>query len=671
MDSHDSVVVCATTIEWLNQQAIVTRKVILKLATIRLIRNDIRQLYLEITGDKTAPVKLNLRGVNVHKKFMTEGKASIKFTEERCTLYISNAPPGSLVQFLKTLFIKMTTDRSKNDTEKDIQKKLRAHFLSEKPSTFDDISPVTNNEVLRAKKLALGQSTLTTPSPPQAKKRRMGEGIGRPAPKKLYSDSGKTKMAFPAPQEILNDEQNDILQACLRGKSLFFTGSAGTGKSFLLRKIISAFPPDGTIATASTGVAACLIGGVTLHGFAGIGGGDASLIRCYDLASRQSAASAWRKCKRLIIDEISMVDGEYFEKIEAVARYIRKNDKPFGGIQLILCGDFLQLPPVIKHDTSQSQNGSASNKRFCFQSKAWEKCIELSYELKQVHRQKDPEFVKILNSIRIGRVTPEIQDCLMKTARQKIESNGILATQLCSHTNDADQINQSKLNNLEGPEKIFTAQDSDTYCTKQLDQQVPAPGRLALKIGAQIMLLKNISISDGLVNGARGIVVNYVDGVPLIRMKNKKEYLAQPEKWSIKSPSGIVMTRKQIPLKLAWAFSIHKSQGLTLDCVEMSLSKVFEAGQAYVALSRAQSLDNLRVLDFDCKQVWANPDVLRYYQQFRRKLYNMTYIPLGAGNKKPGDKENKTRENILKMKRTFSGAKLAKSIMNKPIITIS
>uniref|UniRef100_A0A336MPL2 ATP-dependent DNA helicase PIF1 n=2 Tax=Culicoides sonorensis TaxID=179676 RepID=A0A336MPL2_CULSO len=666
-NQNETVLTCATTIEWVNKQAIVVRKVNLKLASLRLIRNEIRQLYIEISADKTAPIKLNLRGINVHKKYMTEGKASIKFMQDQCTLYLSNAPPGTLVTFLKTLFIKMTSDKEKtgNLTEKDVQKKLRAHFLSEKPSAFEDISPVTNNELMRAKKLALSQSTLTTPSPPQAKKRRMGDmrDIKGPAPKKLYSGIVEEEKKAPVKvTEKLNEEQQEVLQACLRGKNIFFTGSAGTGKSFLLRKIIATFPPDGTMATASTGVAACLIGGVTLHSFAGIGSGEGGLQRCYDLASRGSTATAWRKCKRLIIDEISMVDGEYFEKIEAVARYIRKNDKPFGGIQLILCGDFLQLPPVIKHDATSMSQGSMKNKRFCFQSPAWEKCMDLSFELKQVHRQKDNEFVRILNSIRIGRVTPEISAALLKTGGQKIETDGILATQLCSHTNDADLINQSKLSNLEAPEKIFNAQDSDQSYTRQLDQQVPAPGKLTLKIGAQVMLLKNINISEGLVNGARGVVTKYVDGLPLVKFKNNREYLAKSEKWTIKTPSGMLIARKQVPLKLAWAFSIHKSQGLTLDCVEMSLSKVFEAGQAYVALSRAQSLDSLRVLDFDAKQVWANPDVLKYYQQFRRQLYNITYIPLG-------NKENKSSNNG--MKRAMSGTKLTKSLMNKPLVTIS
>lgn len=173
------------------------------------------------------------------------------------------------------------------------------------------------------------------------------------------------------------------------------------------------------------------------------------------------------------------------------------------------------------------------------------------------------------------------------------------------------------------------------------------------------MLLKNINLSNGLVNGARGVITKYADGFPVVKFKNKVEYTAKPEKWSIKTPAGVLLTRKQVPLKLAWAFSIHKSQGLTLDCLEMSLSKVFEAGQAYVALSRAQSLDSLRILDFDAKQVFADPLVLQFYRNFRRQIMDVpAYIALGDKKKKPD------------VKKVLGGLKLTKSIMDKPLVTI-
>lgn len=166
------------------------------------------------------------------------------------------------------------------------------------------------------------------------------------------------------------------------------------------------------------------------------------------------------------------------------------------------------------------------------------------------------------------------------------------------------------------------------------------------------------------VNGARGVVKGYTpkEGFPIIKLKSNKDYIAKPEKWIIKTPNGALISRKQIPLKLAWAFSIHKSQGLTLDCVEMSLSKVFEAGQAYVALSRAQNLNSIRILDFDMKQVWADPDVLRFYKMFRRQLHDQTMIPLGPRSKSANEANKNGKSN--------GGLKLPKSLMNKPLMNI-
>lgn len=244
----------------------------------------------------------------------------------------------------------------------------------------------------------------------------------------------------------------------------------------------------------------------------------------------------------------------------------------------------------------------------------------------------------------------------MATASQKIERDGILATRLCSHTKDADIINESKLQALTGECQVYEAQDSVAGSSKQMEQQTSMPTRLELRVGAQVMLLKNINVGAGLVNGARGVIKGFREGLPLVQFKNKKEYLAKHEKWVIKTASGGQVTRRQVPLKLAWAFSIHKSQGLTLDCVEMSLGRVFEAGQAYVALSRAQSLESLRVLDFRSTQVWANPDVLDFY----RNLEHFRIIPLGPSNKsRPMLKDGKKKLPLSKSK-----------LLGKPLVTI-
>ncbi|KAG6445132.1 hypothetical protein O3G_MSEX003736 [Manduca sexta] len=636
MEGGESFLSCAVTIEWLTPQGSISRKVAYKTASLRLIRNEFREMYMEVTSEKHAAIRLALKSINVFKKFMAEGKASVKFQEAGCTLFLSNAPPTNLVSFLRTIFVKMTGDKEQLANTTPSKQTIRAKLLSGKTQAFEEISPVTVSDVRNAKNKITVKSTLTTPSPP-SKKRKCEDAARGPAPKKLYSPSPL------AATSSLNPEQQRVLEACLGGKNIFFTGSAGTGKSFLLKRIVSALAPDVTVATASTGVAACHIGGTTLHAFAGIGDGSGSIENLCERAMKiPLITQKWRKCKHLIIDEISMVDGAFFEKLEAVARYVRKNDKPFGGIQLILCGDFLQLPPVV--------DKNKATKRFCFQSPCWDKCIELCFELKEVHRQKDKEFISILNSIRIGRVTKEISDRLVGTSRQKIESDGILATRLCSHTNDSKMINDSKLNDLNGEDKVFVSQDSDN-ATKLLDMQTIAPSKLVLKVGAQVMLLKNINVNAGLVNGARGVVVRFEEGLPVVRFKNKKEYTAKSERWYVKNSNGSLLCRRQVPLNLAWAFSIHKSQGLTLDCVEMSLSKIFEAGQAYVALSRAQSLDTLRVLDFDSRHVWADPNVLEFYQKFRRRLQQMEIVPLGRPLTDRSNKKLKLREILEKQLR--------------------
>lgn len=621
MDSEGCSLTCTVAVEWLNTQGSILRKATHRTALLRLIRDSRREMFVEVRAEKNAVTKLPLRGISVFNKFMTEGKASIKFKEQNCTLFLSNAPSSQLINFLKTIFIKLTGQEGKT-AKNPLQEKLLANLQSH---GAEDVSPATSTEVNRAKEKAMtvSRATVTTPSPGIVRKRKhFGDDAPKvPAAKKLYEN--------PTSGEP-TEEQKQILNAVLSGKNVFFTGSAGTGKSFLLRKIISALPPAVTMATASTGVAACHIGGITLHQFAGIGLGTATQERCIQLASRPSATSVWRKTKHLVIDEISMVDGDFFDKIEAVARHIRRTERPFGGIQLILCGDFFQLPPVSR---------SNDKAKFCFESEAWQKCVHFNFELQTVHRQKDAAFVKVLNSIRIGRITDDIVDILKETAKQKIESNGVLATRLCSHVKEADEINEFQLNELKSESKIYTALDSDSSMTYMLDQQLPVPGKLVLKVGAQVMLLKNININSGLVNGARGVVIDFKNDIPIIQLRSGTRYEAKMEKWAVKTTSSVIIHRKQVPLKLAWAFSIHKSQGLTLDCVEMCLSRVFDAGQSYVALSRAQSLQSLRVLDFNSQQVWANTVVLEFYKRFRRNLQQIEMIPLGKKIKLERNKE--------------------------------
>ncbi|XP_056211919.1 ATP-dependent DNA helicase PIF1 [Falco biarmicus] len=554
------------------------RRRVMRGALVLLGRNELRQPVLRVVGGsgKAASVlSFVLAGdaVRLFTRFAGEGRAAVRVGPGHAQVLLSDCPPDALRRFLRLLRLKVLAGpRGPPRTPR---------LLERQSPAFAVISPPQERALLRGPE-ARGQRPAAVP---RAERR---------------------------PPVRLSAEQEAVLGAVRSGKSIFFTGCAGTGKSFLLKKIVGSLPPSVTYTTASTGVAACHIGGTTLHAFAGIGSGKAPLEQCVQLAERPGVRQHWLACQHLIIDEISMVDGKFFDKLEAVARVVRKRDEPFGGIQLIICGDFLQLPPVCKANEET---------KFCFQAKSWRKCIHVNMELTEVRRQTDKTFVSLLSAIRLGRCTEEVTRQLMQTAANRSERDGILATRLCTHKDDVEITNERCLQQLSGEVHAFEALDSDPELVKLIDAQCPVGGRVELKLGAQVMLAKNLDVSQGLVNGARGVVVGFESeqkGLPKVRFLCGVTQVIKMEKWVFKGPSGVHLSRQQLPLKLAWAISIHKSQGMSLDCVEISLSRVFESGQAYVALSRARSLAGLRVLDFDPKVVRADPSVLQFYRQLRR-----------------------------------------------------
>lgn len=229
----EAVLNCTVSVEWLNAMAITTKKIQYKNASVKMERNDIRELILNISQEKQTTTKLKLKDINVFKKFMNEGKASIKFNSEKCNVMFSNCPPGCLIFFLKTLFIKMTKDSEENKgvSKEAMQKKLRDHLLSEKSSKFDEISPVTNAELDRAKKLAISKSTVTTPSPPASKKRRLVDAKSTDNPKaakQLYAPSplaakhSNVSVPLNNPKEFaFNDALNEDQQDVMKGKISF------------------------------------------------------------------------------------------------------------------------------------------------------------------------------------------------------------------------------------------------------------------------------------------------------------------------------------------------------------------------------------------------------------------------------------------------------------------
>ncbi|XP_005099261.1 ATP-dependent DNA helicase PIF1 [Aplysia californica] len=637
---------CTVCIEELSSTGNVVRKVQHRNLTLTIGRDEFKEMQLKITFPKKES-KYLVKELLIHKKFVKDGKATVKLPDHKVQLMLSNCPPDKLMMFLKTLQTKLDCLKDKGFLSQ------RQKLFSGKHREFEEISPLTLKDLQtahNAKVKATQKSKLAMPSKPSSsssslstasiagKKRTSDQGghlsslsqkengdkrqkvsPGVPKFMTMSKINGISPSKVLAKSVMLTPEQNQVLEMVKKGRSIFFTGSAGTGKSFLLKRIIGALPPNHTFATASTGVAACHIGGTTLHSFAGIGSGKAPLQQCIELASRQRVAQQWRACKHLIIDEVSMVDGELFDKLENVARVIRKSDQPFGGIQLILCGDFLQLPPVTR---------PGEIRRFCFQSEAWQKCLETTMQLTDVKRQADKSFINILQYVRKGMCPDFVSDTLQATKHHIIEKDGVVATRLCTHKVDVEEINVSSLKELQGESRKFAATDSEEGYALHLNTLCPVPASLELKIGAQVMLCKNLDVQRGLVNGARGVVTSYDTknhGHPVVKFVCGVTEIIKPSRWVFRLSGGNTVVRRQVPLKLAWAISIHKSQGMTLDCVEMSLSRVFETGQAYVALSRAKSLEGLRVLDFSNSCVRADPRVLSFYNRLdlrHRMMHN-------------------------------------------------
>lgn len=441
---------------------------------------------------------------------------------------------------------------------------------------------------------------------------------------------------------FLSQEQRKVLQMVVEeGKNVFFTGSAGTGKSVLLREIIKelrrkyAKRPESVAVTASTGIAACNIGGVTIHSFAGIGLGKESVTELANKIRKQrKSAARWQRTQVLIIDEVSMVDPALLDKLEEIAKLIRKKpDRPFGGIQLVITGDFFQLPPV-------NPGGSVT---FAFDAQCWNRVVQHKVNLTQVFRQKDESFVTMLNEMRFGKLSQKSIEAFKKLERVPTYDTDIVPTELFPMRHEVDNANMARLSALQAESQSYQAVDGGSLVGPARDrilQHSIALPVLHLKKGAQVMLIKNLD--ETLVNGSVGKVIDFMDDVeyekqagapevedrdkpvrtstrkwPLVRFHlangQTRDYLARPESWKTELPDGEVQaSRTQVPLILAWAMSIHKSQGQTLPCCKINLNKVFEKGQAYVALSRATSLEGLQVLGFRPDKVMAHPRVIEW-----------------------------------------------------------
>lgn len=406
----------------------------------------------------------------------------------------------------------------------------------------------------------------------------------------------------------LSPEQQQVLDLVVNGQNVFFTGSAGTGKSYTLRKIISTlqsmYDPKTVHVTASTGVAATNIGGTTLHSYAAIGLGNEPVEQIVNKVSKyRGVAERWRNTRVLIVDEVSMIPTDFFVKLDAIARRLRNNlGKPFGGIQMVLSGDFLQLPSIDKRGG------------LLFQCSSWKAAITNVIELKTVFRQKDAAFIALLQDLRKGIVTDEHDAFLKSRLGLEAATGPVKPTKLYSHRADVDQENALQLDKLNVMLKVYVARDSGPK-KDEASKMFMAPTALSLKVGAQVILIANLQ-PPLLVNGSRGVVISFhpITQDPIVQFNSGVTQMISEHVWESKRGEDIVVKRVQIPLMLGWAMSIHKSQGMTLDLMETDISQCWDPGQAYVALSRATSIEGLALLGYRRECIKADPEVLKFYE---------------------------------------------------------
>lgn len=438
-------------------------------------------------------------------------------------------------------------------------------------------------------------------------------------------DRQHTSLAYDDSDEVeeraLSNEQDAAAQRALKKReNLFITGPAGTGKSVLLRYIIREMRKmwgEGSVAvTAPTGIAAVNIGGETIHRFAGIGTRKGSTEQVVARVLRSSKARfAWQDVKVLVIDEVSMVSAELFDLLDAVACSVRNDTVgPFGGIQLILCGDFFQLPPI-----------SYSPRPFAFQAAAWSRAglDSSTIMLSQIHRQaNDQAFQEVLNELRRGDFSSKTKSALAECQinAKGVPKDGIIPTKLYCRNRDVDAENSQRLAELSGGVK-FDASDrfeggsgtQQKFLRGMMDKKVDAV--LKLKIGAQVVLLRNLD--KDLANGSRGVVESFSFEDGKYRPKVRFDCVEEPRQIDPITFSlgiGTSMVRTQIPLKLAWAMTVHRSQGSTISRVEVMLDGAFACGQVYVALSRVKNRAGLWMrTELSQKDVRANRDVLDFY----------------------------------------------------------
>lgn len=419
--------------------------------------------------------------------------------------------------------------------------------------------------------------------------------------------------------------QAEALTILKTGANVFLTGEPGSGKSHTITAYVE-YLRERSIEpsiTASTGIAATHIHGMTIHAWSGIG--IASYLSPADLdriASREHVVRRIRPAKVLIIDEISMLSKSTLDMVDAVCREVKQSEEAFGGLQVVFVGDFFQLPPIVRQqlqsETEDMFYSDIPESIFAFAAGSWRRANPMICYLTEQYRQDDSDYLQVLTAIRTNTLEATHRSHLNKrTAKTTDDHKGI--TKLFSHNADVDRINAQELKKLSGSSRFFrmTSNGRDTL-VDGLKRGCLSPDVLELREGAVVMFTKN-SVQGGFVNGTLGKVSAFAafSGSPIVKTLEGKSITLEPLEWSVEDNGKVLASISQVPLRLAWAMTVHKSQGMSLDAAVMDLSQSFEYGQGYVALSRVRRLSGLHLLGINKRALEVHPEIFEKDSEFR------------------------------------------------------